>query len=346
MGGDIVLVAADLVAADMLTKACVQVLEKVGVPRDQAEMIAQVVVEGDLRGVESQGVLRLPVYVHRVQAGLMAAATQLKVVQERGDTVLLDAQGGFGQVAGICAMNHAIERARKHGIGVAAVQNTNHFGIAAYYAMLALPYKMVGMVATNEAPSIAAWGGISAVLGLNPICVAIPTGQEVDVVLDLTSSIADGYPKDPQATLEEALLPIGGAKGYGPALVADVLAEVLTDLDYGVHLTSIHDLSRRASVDFVMQAIDITAFVGWAEYEKDIQSLIGEIRDSPRVGDVDRFYLPGEVEWLKWCERSQSGIPVPAKVLEQLQNLAFDVGAAVDLPLSWLPTDPGVWQQF
>jgi LDH2 family malate/lactate/ureidoglycolate dehydrogenase len=355
-----------LVPADVLTKACEQVLEKVGVPRDQAEMIAQAVVEGDLRGVGSHGVLRLPAYVHRVQAGLMTAATELKVVQERGATLLLDAQGGFGQVAGIHAMNHAIERAQRHGVGVVAVRNANHFGIAAHYAMMALSYKMIGMVATNAAPSMAAWGGTTAVLGTNPICVAIPTGQDVDIVLDMASSIvargkirlaaskgdriplgwaldADGCPtEDPEAALEGTLLPIGGPKGYGLALVVDVLAGVLAGSDYSVYLSSVHDLSRRASVGFVVQAADITAFADWAEYEKDVQSLIGEIRNSPRAQGVDRVFLPGEIEWLKWRERKQSGIPMPIKVLEQLQDLAFEVGGAVDLPLSRVPTDAAV----
>jgi LDH2 family malate/lactate/ureidoglycolate dehydrogenase len=348
-----------LVAAGRLIKACEQVLEKVGVPRDQAEMIAQVVVEGDLRGVGSHGVLRLPAYVHRVQAGLMTAATELKVVRERGATVLLDAQSGFGQVAGIRAMEYAIERARKHGVGVAAVRNTNHFGIAAYYAMMALPHKMMGMVATNAAPSMAAWGGTAAVLGTNPICVAIPTGQDVDIVLDMASSIvargkirfaaskgdriplgwaldADGSPtEDPQAAIEGTLLPIGGPKGYGLALVVDVLAGVLTGSDYGVHLSSVHDLSRRASVGFVVQAVDITAFGDWAEYEKDIQSLIGDIRNSPRAQGIDRIFLPGEIEWLKWRERKQSGIPMPVEVLEQLQDLASELGVTVDLSSSF-----------
>lgn len=355
-----------LVAADVLTEACVQVLEKVDVPRDQAEMIAQVVVEGDLRGVGSHGVLRLPAYVHRVQAGLMTADTKLEVVQERGATILLDAQGGFGQVAGIRAMNHAIERARKHGVGVAAVRNTNHFGIAAYYATIALPHKMVGMVATNAAPSMAAWGGTAAVLGTNPICAAIPTGQDVDIVLDMASSLvargkirlaaskgdriplgwaldADGCPtEDPEAALEGTVLPVGGPKGYGLALVVDALAGVLTGSDYGVHLSSVHDLSRRTLVGFVMQAIDINAFADWAEYEKDMRSLVGEIRNSPRIQGVDRIFLPGEIEWLKWRERKQSGIPMPIKVLKQLQDLAFEVGAAVDLPSSRMPTDAGV----
>ncbi len=347
-----------LVAAVVLVQACEQVLEKAGVPRSQAKMIAQAVVEGDLRGVESHGVLRLPAYVHRVQAGLMTATTELKVMQERGSTLLLDAQGGFGQVAGIHAMDHAIARAQKHGVGLVAVRNANHYGIAAYYAMLALPHRMIGMVTTNAAPSMAAWGGTAAVLGTNPICVAIPTGQDVDIVLDMASSIvargkirfaaakgdriplgwaldADGRPtEDPQAALEGTLLPIGGPKGYGLALAVDALAGVLTGSDYGVHLASVHDLTRRASVGFVVQAVDITAFADWAEYEKDIQSLVGEIRKSPCAQGVDRIFLPGEIEWLKSRERRQSGIPMPVNVLQQLQDLASELGVRVDLPLS------------
>lgn len=347
-----------LVAADVLIEACVQILAKIGVPPDQAKMIAEVVVEGDLRGVGSHGMLRLPAYVHRVQAGLMTAATELKVVQERGATVLLDAQGGFGQVAGIHAMNNAIERAKKHGVGIAAVRNTNHFGIAAYYAMMALPHKMIGMVATNAAPSMAAWGGTTAVLGTNPICVAIPTGQDVDIVLDMASSIAargkirlaaskgdriplgwaldaDGRPtEDPEAALKGTLLPIGGPKGYGLSLVVDILAGVLTGSDYGVHLPSVHDMSRQASVGFVMQAMDITAFADWADYVQDMQSLIGEIRNSPRAQGVDRIFLPGEIEWLKWREGKEAGIPMPVKVLEQIQTLASELGGAVAWPSS------------
>jgi LDH2 family malate/lactate/ureidoglycolate dehydrogenase len=238
------------------------------------------------------------------------------------------------------------------------VRNANHFGIAAYYTMMALPHKMIGMAATNAAPSMAAWGGTAAVLGTNPICVAIPTGQDVDIVLDMASSIvargkirsavskgdriplgwaldAEGRPtEDPEAALNGTVLPIGGPKGYGLALVVDVLAGVLTGSDYSVYLSSVHDMSSRASVGFVMQAVDITAFSDWSEYEKDVQSLIREIHDSPRAPGVDRIYLPGEIEWLTWRKRMQSGIPVPVKVLEQIHELASELGVTVDLPRS------------
>lgn len=345
-----------LVAEDALLEACERILQKVGVPEDQARIIAEATVEADLRGVGSHGVLRLPAYVHRVQAGLMTANTQLRVVRERGATVLLDAQGGFGQVAGVYAMNQAIERARQWGVGVAAVRNANHFGIAAYYTMMALPHKMIGIAATNAAPSMAAWGGTTAVLGTNPISVAIPTDQEVDIVLDMAASIvargkirsaaskgeriplgwaldAEGRPtEDPEAALKGTLLPIGGPKGYGLALVVDALAGVLTGSDYSIYLVSLHDLSRRASVGFVMQAVDITAFSDWTEYTKDMASLIDVIRNSPRAPGVDRIYLPGEIEWLKEREYRQSGVPIPVKVLKDLQDLAAELGAAVSLP--------------
>jgi len=345
-----------LVPAGALLEACGRILEKVGVPPEQARIIAEVTVEADLRGIGSHGVLRLPAYVHRVQAGLMAADTRLKVVRERGATVLLDAQGGFGQVAGVYAMNQAIERARQHGVGFVAVRNANHFGIAAYYTMMALPHRMIGIAATNAAPSMAAWGGTTPVLGTNPISVAIPTGQDVDIVLDMASSVvargkiraaatkgeripigwaldAGGRPtEDPQAALKGTLLPIGGPKGYGLALVVDVLAGVLTGSDYSVYLASLHDLSRRASVGFVMQAVDVTAFSDWAEYTKDIASLIDVVRNSPRAPGVERIFLPGEIEWLRRQQYWQSGVPVPVKVLGELQELAAELGAAVNLP--------------
>lgn len=346
------------VPADALLEACKRILQNVGVPEDQARLIAEVIVAADLRGVSSHGVLRLPAYVHRVQAGLMTADTQLRVIRERGATVLLDAQGGFGQVAGVYAMNQAVERARQYGVGVVAVRNANHFGIAAYYTMMALPHRMIGIAATNAAPSMAAWGGTAAVLGTNPISVAIPTGQEVDIVLDMAASIvargkirsaaskgeriplgwaldAEGRPtEDPEAALKGTLLPIGGPKGYGLALVVDVLAGVLTGSDYSIYLASLHDLSQRASVGFVMQAVDITAFTDWAEYTEDMQSLIDVIRNSPRAPGVDRIYLPGEIEWLKEREYRQSGVPVPVRVLEELRELAVELGAAVSLPLA------------
>jgi LDH2 family malate/lactate/ureidoglycolate dehydrogenase len=343
------------IPAKDLIQCSIALLQKAGVPRSQAETIAEIVVEADLRGVESHGLLRLPAYIHRVQAGLMTAVTEVKTVTERGATVLLDAQSGFGQVAGVVAMSQAIDRARQYGVGVAAVKNANHFGIAAHYAMMALPHRMIGIVTANAAPSMAAWGGAAPVLGTNPICIAIPTGGDVDIVLDMASSMvargkirlaaskgeriplgwaldAEGCPtEDPQDALKGTVVPIGGPKGYGLALIVDVLSGVMTGADFGTRLTSVHELKQHSSVGFVTQALDVTAFGEWDEFQHSVTTLVSEILNSPRAPGVGRIYLPGEIEWLKQQDRLRSGVPVPREVLEELRHLAVELGA--ELPL-------------
>lgn len=342
------------VSAGNLVRACQLLLKKVGVPEDEAAIIAQVVVEADLRGIESHGILRLPAYIHRVQAGLMTPHTAIQSVRERGASALLDAQHGFGQVAGVRAMEDAIRRAREHGVGFVGVRNANHFGIAAYYAMMALPERMIGMVFANAAPSMAAFGGIAPVLGSNPICVAIPTGGDVDIVLDMASAVvargkirlaaakgdkipfgwaldAEGRPtEDPQAALDGTLVPIGGPKGYGLALVVDILAGALTGSDFGTDIASVHELHRQTSVGFTVQALDVTAFADWGDFERDMRSLTQRIVGSPRAVGVNRIYLPGEIEWLKKQERLRTGIPVPHSLLNQLAELGEELGVSLD----------------
>lgn len=340
-------------SAQDLTQACRRLLVKVGVPEDQAREIADVIVEADLRGIESHGVLRLPAYVHRVRAGTLTARTELKLLRERTASLLFDAQHGFGQVAGIRAMQQAIERAASHGTCLVAVRNAGHIGIAAYYAMLALPRRMIGIVSTNAAASMAPWGGRTPLLGTNPICVAIPTGEEVDIVLDMASSVAargkirlavsqagkiplgwaldaHGQPTDdPQAAMQGTLLPIGGPKGYGLALVVDILAGVLTGSSYGRHVPSVHDVDQPVSTGFVVQALDISAYADPAEFGSQIRALVADIRNSPRAANVESILLPGEPEWRRKQERLQHGIPVPASLRRELARLADELG--VDL---------------
>jgi len=343
-----------VVSASSLVRACQLLLDKVGVPEDEAAIIARVVVEADLRGIESHGILRLPAYIHRVQAGLMTPRMVLQPVRERGASALLDAQHGFGQVAGVRAMEDAIRRAREYGVGFVGVRNANHFGIAAYYAMMALPQRMIGVVCANAAPSMAAFGGTAAVLGSNPICAAVPTGGDVDIVLDMASSVvargkirlaaaeghkiplgwaldAEGHPtEDPQAALDGTLLPIGGPKGYGLALVVDILAGALTGSDFGTDIASVHELDHQTSVGFTVQALDVAAFADWSDFERDMRSLTQHIVESPRAPGVERIYLPGEIEWLKKQQRLRTGIPVPHSLLAQLTELAEEVGVSLD----------------
>ncbi len=331
----------------VLARISKDLLIQVGVPDEQAAMIAEVTVEADLRGLSSHGVLRLPAYIQRVQKGTMTARTELKVIRERGATVLLDAQHGFGQIAGVYAMQEAIKCAAEYGSGLVAVRNVGHFGIAAYYTMLALPKKMIGMVSANAAPSMAAWGGTVPLFGTNPISVAIPTGGPIDIVLDMASSVVargkiryaasqnkpiptgwaldeDGKPtEDPHEAIKGTLLPIGGHKGYGLALIVDILSGVLTGSAYGPNIVSLHDAQHDVAAGFILQAIDISAFSEPDEFEERIQDLIMEIRNSPLGSDVERIYLPGEIEHLTKLERLERGIPLPDNLLEKLDQTSI-----------------------
>lgn len=345
-----------LISAKDLKEACVVLLQKGGVPADQSTMIADVVVEGDLRGIESHGVLRLPSYIRRVKAGTMTGKTETKVVRERGASLLLDAQHGFGQVAGVVAMKEAMSRAEKFGAGMVAVRNSGHFGIAAYYAMMAMKKNMIGMISANAAPCMAAWGGTQPLLGTNPICVAVPTGGDCDIVLDMASSLVargkirlalnkgdkipptwacdeNGQPtEDPAAAMKGTLLPIGGPKGYGLALIVDVLSGVMTGSFYGRHVPSTEDMGSKVAAGFVIQAIDIAAFEDPADFQKNIQAMVADIRNSPRAKGVDRLYLPGEIEWLKTQDRLKNGITVPESLVQQLHKLADELGVQLAIP--------------
>lgn len=342
------------IPASVLQHVCEQLLGQVGIPEDQAAVIAQVTVEADLRGVDSHGVLRLPAYVHRAQNGTMTARTELAVLRERGATSLLDGGHGFGQVAGVYAMEQAIQRAAEYGSGLVAVRNVGHFGIAAFYSMLALSEKMIGIVSANAAASMAAWGGTTPLLGTNPISVAIPTGQPLDIVLDMATSIVargkirfaasqgqsiplgwaldeQGQPTaDPEAAIEGTLLPIGGAKGYGLALIVDILSGVLTGAAYGTNIVSLHEMSHAMVGGFTVQAIDIAAFADLDEFERRLQDMIAGIRASALAPGVERIYLPGEIEHNTKQERLQTGIPVPDNLLERLDQLAEELGVEMD----------------
>ncbi len=217
-------------------------------------------IEANLRGVDTHGITRmLCVYVERIQKGVMSAKSNLDVVRERTSTALIDCHNSIGQVGADRAMRMTIEKARKTGVAFSAVSHSNHYGMAAYWAMMALPHGMIGFSSTNAPAAMAPTGGRTAMFGTNPFAVAIPAGRELPVVLDLaTTVVARGrinlYAKqdkplepgwafdergvpttDPHTALKGLLAPIGGYKGYGITLAMDFLCGMLTGSNYGAH---------------------------------------------------------------------------------------------------------------
>ncbi|HEX2987826.1 MAG TPA: Ldh family oxidoreductase, partial [Chloroflexota bacterium] len=168
---------------------CESILKKVGAPAEHAHMVASSLIAANFRGVDTHGVTRLPIYVERIQAGLMDAKASGTVVSEGPASMVYDGQNGMGQVVGTKAMRLCLDKAEKSGVAFTTVRNSNHFGTAAYYAMMALERDMIGFSITNSPPVMAPWGGKKGFLGTNPLAIAVPAGEERPFIFDMATSV-------------------------------------------------------------------------------------------------------------------------------------------------------------
>lgn len=335
---------------------CSGVLMSVGVPEADAELVADTMVKADLRGVSSHGVARLPSYVRRVQAGLMKARTQVTVVRENPSTLLVDGGNGFGQVAAFWTMKKLMDKAKASGVAAAGIKNTNHYGMGAYYAVIPTEHDMIGIAVSNAPPAMAPIGGCKPILGTNPLSIAAPCGRWPAVVLDMATSLVSrgkirlaaiegkkiplgwgldsrGLPtEDPQAVLKGGTLtPIAGPKGYGLAFMIDVFAGVLTGAGFGEALKAVDDLSGEAGTGNFLVVVDIQSFMPVEQFKSRIDSLVEQIKNSPRVPGVDKIYLPGEIEWENEQVRLREGIPLPEEVIRELSALGQELGCRLEV---------------
>lgn len=329
-----------------LLDAAGKILLKQGVPGDQAAIIAKSLVEADLRGVDSHGLSRLPSYIRRVKAGVMVAVTRVTVVRDGECTSLLDGGNGFGQVAGMAATRLAAEKASRHGLGAVGVRNSNHFGTAAFYTMEMARAGLIGWAVCNAAPAMSPFGGTRAMLGTNPLSVAIPAGREQPVVLDMATTVVargkirqaarkgekipphwaqdrEGRPStDPVEALGGTLLGIGGPKGYGLALLIDILSGLLTGGAFGEMIRETTNLSGPCGTGFMIGAFDPGRFTEVEEFRSRMDDLIHTFRNSPAAPGHEKVYLPGELEYLKSLENEKRGISLAENVLVELKALA------------------------
>lgn len=339
------------VDASKLRTFVVEVLEKMGVSPSDAAITADVLVKADLRGVDSHGVARLKgYYVDSIRNGFTRIVPERRKVHETPTTVVYDANAGLGMPIGVTAMNECIEKASKVGIGMAAVGNSNHFGIAGYYAMLALPHDMIGICFTNSAPLVVPTFGRKVMLGTNPICVAVPAKEERPFVLDMATSIvprgkleiyarkkeplplgwaADetGLPTtDAAKALEKvALMPLGGSremgghKGYGLAVMVDIFCGLLAGCAVGAAVA-------RTKISHFFGAIRIDAFQPADAFKESMDEMMRQLRESPKAEGQDRIYVAGEIEYENEEERRKLGIPLHPEVLTTLRGLAQELG--------------------
>jgi LDH2 family malate/lactate/ureidoglycolate dehydrogenase len=334
-----------------LSSFCVAVLDKVGVTRENAEIVAHSLLAANLRGVDTHGITRLPIYVERLQAGLTNGRTQGVVAFETDTTAVYDGQDGLGQVVGTRAMRLAIAKAAAAGIGMVTARNSTHYGTAAYYAMMALGHDMIGVSLTNSPSLMAPWGGRKAFFGTNPLAIAVPAGQEQPFVLDMATSVVArgaiilaakkgetipdtwGLNKNGEPTTsakeanEGALLPLGGHKGFGLAMAIDILTATLAGGPFGPHIGELYKNPTKAQgVGHFFGAIRIDRFRPVAEFKADMDAMIREVKTEPLAKGFDKIMVAGEPEHLTERERRERGVPLSDAVVGDLTKLGAEVG--------------------
>lgn len=333
------------IQAGQLREASTQILKGWNATQEEAELVADCLVRAEMRGIDTHGVHFLILLSDRVDAHMIRIPTEIKVVREDGTTSLLDGGNGLGQVAAHRAMKMSIQKARELGIGLTLVRNTNHIGILAFYTLMAAEEGMVGMVMSNSAPSMSPWGGAEPFLGTNPISIAIPGGEEAALVLDMSSSVVargkirraermkeciplgwaldeTGSPTtDPAAALKGSLLPIGGPKGYGLALMVDVLAGLLSGSRYGPEVKTFHQPLGPTGIGVFAMAVDIERFMPLHQFRDLMTSYMKSIKKTKKAKEVSHIYLPGEIELEKEKQSLKEGVEISPEVAKDLNLL-------------------------
>jgi LDH2 family malate/lactate/ureidoglycolate dehydrogenase len=328
-----------------------QVLERAGMRPTDAEIVADGLVWAELRGIEPHGVAKLPVCVERLLGGGSPARAEPTVIRETETTALLDAQGAWGQLAATLAMERAVAMAQRRQVGVVVVRDSSSLGALGYYALIATRQEMIGLAITNSMALLAPWGGARKLLGNQAYAIGCPSSG-LPLLLDTSNSATswgririagekgeqlepglaldrEGRPTtDPAAALQGLLQPAAGHKGYGLALMWEVLTGVLAGLAFGPNVGPLEAVDRRQETSHFLLALDPAAFLPLEEFKARVDSLVEQVHQTPRAPGVERLYLPGERSGLLEVERRAGGIPLPAIRLNELRALAERFGLA------------------
>jgi L-2-hydroxycarboxylate dehydrogenase (NAD+) len=338
------------VSSETLRQFAFRILVEAGLTEDDARDTAACLVHADLRAVGTHGVFRLMQYADSIAAGEINLKPNVRIVRKAGAAWLVDADGGYGYRPTFMAIDNAVAIAREQGIGCVGVRNSHHFGMAAAFVLRAADAGAIGFVTTNSLATIAPTGGSRGVAGNNPYAFAIPRGggrRPIVVDIALTDAKfggvplaaaagrplgpglaldADGRPTvDAQAALRSGLLTsIGGPKGYGLAVVAEILAGALTGSPVGRDSHS----HRHASggVGHLAIAIQPDVFISREAFDVAVENLCSQIADTPPVDPGVGVHVPGELGWQTFDRRQRDGIPLPQALYDELNHLATRLG--------------------
>ncbi len=338
---------------DTLRAFATETYLKLGMPEASAALVADSLVQADLWGHQSHGLMRLFWYGLRLESGAMDATALPEVAEEPGALSTIDGRNGVGQVVAKAAMEQAIRAAKRHGIGAVSVRNSGHFGMAMYYTRMAAEAGCIGFLSSNASPAMAPWGGTEKRVGNNPWSWAAPAGQHAPFVLDIANTAvargklylarqrgeaipqgwamdAEGRPTtDAVAGIAGTILPMAGHKGYAISVMMDVLSGVLSGSGFGSAITGPYVPTGESGVGHLAIAIDVNATRPLAEFEADMERLIAELKSAPRAPGVDDIFYPGEIEARNDTRGRAEGLSLPEATLETLREEAAKRGISV-----------------
>ena len=350
---------------DILANFMTDILKKLNVPDEDARICADVLILSDKRGIDSHGISRFkPIYVDRIKQGIINPVTKIEIIKQGPTSAVIDGHNGLGQVISKKSMQLAIDKAKKYGMGMVVVRNSNHYGIAGYYALMATKNDMIGMTGTNARPSVAPTFGVENMLGTNPLTIGMPSDEDFPFIIDCATSITQrgkievyarqgkklpegmvidskGRSKtDSLQVLEDllqgkaALTPLGGIgeetsgyKGYGYATVVEILSAALQG---GAFLKALSGFKDQAKAEYRLGhffiAIDISAFIEPAQFKKTTGDILRALRASQKMPGCKHIYTAGEKEHDAWLKRKDRGVPLDKIMRKQLLMLKQEYG--------------------
>lgn len=343
-----------------------------GVPRDDAAICADVLLESDRRGIESHGCNRFkPIYLDRIKNGTLLPVTDIEIVKETPTTLVMDAHDGMGMVASYKMMQRLIEKAKQCGMAGGTIRNSTHYGIAGYWTNMAAAEGMIGLTGTNARPSIAPTFGVENMMGTNPLTFSLPTDEEFTFCLDCATSIVqrgriEYYAREGRETpagmvvsedgtvmtnsseilkaLTEgtaALAPLGGIgeemagyKGYGYAAVVEILSTALAGGNFMKALSGVSASGQKEMfhLGHFFFVVDPDAFMGRDVFRKTAGDICRALRASKKAPGCDRIYTAGEKEYLAWLDRKDKGVPIGSAVQKELIGIRDELGLPYRFP--------------
>jgi LDH2 family malate/lactate/ureidoglycolate dehydrogenase len=347
--------AVVLVREPVLRLHVERLLGALGVPAEQAVTVADNLIEADLRGIDSHGSQLMALYCARVRSGDLQPVTSITTLDDQGSTVRLDSGLGFGQVAGVAAMDLAVERALAHGVATVTVREVTHLGALAYYTLRAAERGCIAFAFQNGPTIVPPFGGTTGVFSTNPFSYAVPAGVEPPIVFDVATTAAAGNKillarkrgdasipagwanddrgvptTDPDAASIYQLQWFGGHKGFGLGMLVEIMSGLLADSCFGTVENTESELAGRERVakgcGFV--ALDVSRFLPLDEFRARVDRLVRDCHESDLAPGTERIYVPGEIEAHRRAARLRDGIPLPAALVTELDELA----ASLDSP--------------